>query len=114
MNQPDAVAMSFAFRPIEGGRASDGISLQIRSAMEAGALRAGMRLPAERALASQFGASRNTVREALRSLENSGVLELRRGAHAGAYIKQSNGRGVTTGLLDMYALGGLTAAQLTD
>jgi DNA-binding FadR family transcriptional regulator len=104
----------FAFAPVPAGRAFDGISHQIREAMAAGALKPGDRLPAERALAVQFGVSRNTLREALRSLENSGVLQLRRGAHAGAYLRESSGHGVAVGLLDMYQLGGLSPAQLTE
>lgn len=103
-----------AFAAVQPGRAFDGISNQIRDAMASGVLKPGSRLPAERSLAAQFGVSRNTVREALRSLENSGVLQLRRGAHAGAYVRESSGLGVATGLLDMYKLGGLTPDQLTE
>ena len=104
----------FAFAPVAAGRAFDGISHQIREAMASGALKPGLRLPPERALAAQFGVSRNTLREALRSLENSGVLQTRRGAHAGAYLRASSGLGVATGLLDMYKLGGLTPSQLSE
>jgi DNA-binding FadR family transcriptional regulator len=103
-----------SFAAVQPGRAFDGISHQIREAMASGVLKPGSRLPAERTMAAQFGVSRNTVREALRSLENSGVLELRRGAQAGAYVRESSGRGVATGLLDMYKLGGLTPDQLTE
>jgi DNA-binding FadR family transcriptional regulator len=103
-----------SFAPVPAGRAFDGISHQIREAMASGALKPGFRLPPERTLAAQFGVSRNTLREALRSLENSGVLQLRRGGHAGAYVRESSGQGVATGLLDMYKLGGLTPAQLTE
>jgi DNA-binding FadR family transcriptional regulator len=105
---------SLAFTPVLAGRAFDGISHQIREAMASGALKPGSRLPPERSLAAQFGVSRNTLREALRSLENSGVLQLQRGAHAGAYVKASSGEGVATGLLDMYKLGGLSPSQLTE
>lgn len=105
---------TFAFAPVPSGRAFDGISHQIRDAMASGALKPGTRLPPERALAAQFGVSRNTLREALRSLESSGVLHLKRGAHAGAYLRASSGQGVATGLLDMYKLGGLTPGQLTE
>jgi DNA-binding FadR family transcriptional regulator len=108
------LSQHFAFAPVLAGRAFDGISLQIREAMATGALKPGSRLPPERSLAAQFGVSRNTLREALRSLENSGVLQLRRGAHAGAYVKESSGEGVATGLLDMYKLGSLSPSQLTE
>lgn len=115
MNTLDAEPLDgLTFLPVALGRAADDISAQIRDAMARGVLKPGIRLPPERSLAVQFGVSRNTLREALRSLENSGVLVLRRGAQAGAYIKQSSGKGVATGLLDMYKLGGLTPEQLTD
>lgn len=103
-----------AFVPVLGERAFDGISRQIREAMARGVLKPGSRLPPERTLAAQFGVSRNTLREALRSLENSGVLQLQRGARAGAYVKESSGEGVATGLLDMYKLGSLSPSQLTE
>jgi GntR family transcriptional regulator, transcriptional repressor for pyruvate dehydrogenase complex len=108
------VPSTFSFSPVQSGRAFDDISLQLRKAMAEGALAPGMRLPPERTLAGQFGVSRNTLREALRSLESSGVLQLRRGAHAGAYVRKSNGQGVTNGLLDMFKLGGVTPGQLTE
>lgn len=114
MSAAEAPARDIAFAAVQPGRAFDGISHQIREAMASGTLKPGSRLPAERTLAAQFGVSRNTVREALRSLENSGVLQLRRGAHAGAYVRESSGLGVATGLLDMYKLGGLTPQQLTE
>ncbi len=114
MDSAPATASAVAFSGVAKARAFDDISRQIRAAMASGALKPGARLPPERALAAQFGVSRNTLREALRSLENSGVLQLRRGAHAGAYVRESSGQGVVTGLLDMYKLGGLTPQQLTE
>ena len=49
-----------------------------------GQLTIGSRLPTERALAEQLGISRNSTREALRALENTGILESRHGS--GNYI----------------------------
>lgn len=45
----------------------------------------GSKLPTERTLASEFGISRNSTREALRILENLGLLESRQGS--GNFIK---------------------------
>ncbi len=42
--------------------------------------RSGARLPAERALAERFGVNRSTVREAVRSLVNLGLLQTRQGS----------------------------------
>lgn len=50
-----------------------------------GNLNPGERLPSERELAVQFKVSRTTVREALRALEQNGLIEIRRGG--GSYVK---------------------------
>ena len=52
----------------------------VRRLIEAGDLRSGQRLPAERDLATQVGVSRPTVRGALQSLAALGVVETRHGA----------------------------------
>lgn len=48
-------------------------------------LKAGEKLPAERVLAERFSTSRNTVREALRVMENEGIIEVRVGK--GAFVR---------------------------
>ena len=57
---------------------ADAISEQIRS----GTLGDGHLLPSERALAERYGASRTTVREALLSLQSSGLISIRQRARA--------------------------------
>ena len=52
-----------------------------------GELRLGEKLPSERELASRFGVSRTSVREALQALEIRGSIEIRRGG--GSFIKKS-------------------------
>jgi len=52
----------------------------VRKLIEAGDLRSGQRLPAERELATQVGVSRPSVRAALQSLAALGVVETRHGA----------------------------------
>lgn len=82
--------------------------------MADGKLRVGNRLPSERALAEQFGVSRNTLREALRSLEHAGLVRLQKGATGGAFITEASGDAIATGLLDMYHSGTISPAQLTE
>lgn len=57
---------------------------QIRRMVTSGALTTGQRLPSERELAELFGVSRPTVREAIRVLSFSGVLDTRQGS--GTYV----------------------------
>lgn len=56
----------------------------LREQIAQGALKQGDRLPTERALAEELELSRNSTREAFRMLENSGVIESRRGS--GSYL----------------------------
>ncbi len=102
------------FRLIKTPRAFDEIAAQIRHELSNRRLRPGDRLPAERALAEQFGVSRNTLREALRSLENSGLLRLQKGASGGAFVRESTGDAIVTGLRDMFHLGAIQPEHLTE
>jgi GntR family transcriptional repressor for pyruvate dehydrogenase complex len=102
------------FRPVRTARAFEGIADQIRAQMAAGRLRAGDRLPPERELALQFGVSRNTLREALRSLENAGLLRLQKGAWGGAFVRKSTGDAVVAGFRDMFQLGAIAPEHLTE
>jgi GntR family transcriptional repressor for pyruvate dehydrogenase complex len=52
---------------------------RIRDQIATGVLGPGSRLPAESELAAELGASRNTVREAVRALVTARVLDVRRG-----------------------------------
>ncbi len=52
---------------------------RLRELIASGTLRPGDRLPPEAELATQLGASRNTVREAVRALVTARVLDVRRG-----------------------------------
>ena len=98
----------------KGLRASDDITAQIRAEVSSGRLKPGARLPPERELAERFGVSRNTLREALRSLEHAGLLQLRQGATGGAFVRESNNEAVVTGMRDMYHLGAIEPQHLTE
>jgi DNA-binding FadR family transcriptional regulator len=63
------------------------ISVEIRSQIAEGRLNNGDRLAALPELASTFGVSRPTLREALRVLERESLLDLRTGTHGGARVR---------------------------
>ena len=110
----DGVPGRIQFQPIKTPRAFEEIAVQIRKELSNRRLRPGDRLPAERALAEQFGVSRNTLREALRSLENAGLLRLQKGATGGAFVRESTGDAIVTGLRDMFHLGAIQPEHLTE
>lgn len=66
-------------RPVTRTSISEEIAKQIIKLISTGDLRPGQRLPSERALCEQFGASRSSLREALRCLSIVGVLRARVG-----------------------------------
>ncbi len=74
------------FEPVKNQRVSDEILHQIRDAVLSGKFQVGDRLPNERALAVQFAASRTSVREALRGLEQAGVIFIKKGINGGVFI----------------------------
>lgn len=67
------------FRSIDKTERVQLVRDQLEEAIASGAFRPGARLPAERELVEQFGVSRVSVREALRSLEALGLIEMIRG-----------------------------------
>ena len=71
------------------------IAHQIRNLIRDGTLKVGHKLPPERMLVEQFGASRASVREALSALEMLGLIECRGGQ--GNFIKADGSTGTIDG-----------------
>lgn len=107
-------ASGVVFSPVPSRRTSDEIIDQLRDRLRNNDLKPGDRLPPERQLAEQFQASRNTVREALRMMEVSGLIEIRKGATGGAFIAQGDAKVVSRSLSDMYTLSVYALSDLTE
>ena len=76
------------FQKIKQNRMYENIVNQVLEAIFRGDLGPNDKLPPEKELGEIFGVSRVTVREAIRSLEQFGVIEVRQGSQGGAYIKK--------------------------
>ncbi len=74
------------FKPIKQPRISDEVFHQLKESILSNGFKAGDKLPPERELADQFQVSRVAIREAIRTLENAGFLEIRQGSTGGAYV----------------------------
>jgi len=83
------------FEPVKNQRVSDEILVQIKDAVLGGKFQIGDRLPNERLLAEQFGASRTSVREALRGLEQAGVIYIKKGVNGGVFVADPDHRMVS-------------------
>ncbi|MFD2580181.1 FadR/GntR family transcriptional regulator [Novosphingobium colocasiae] len=66
-------------KPVRAKRAFERVSEAILQDIREEKLRPGDKLPSERALADAFSVNRHAVREALRTLEMSGVLRFAKG-----------------------------------
>jgi len=71
-------------------RVSDRVAAQLRAMMQTRQLQPGDRLPAERALVTELGASRSAVREAIAQLASQGLLTARVGG--GTFIAEPGAR----------------------
>lgn len=93
---------------------SETIARKIKRDISKGALRPGEKLPAERDMAQRFKTSRVSVREAYRSLEELGLLTIRRGAEGGAFIAEFDHTPVRKSLSLMLRLGKTTNEEITE
>jgi GntR family transcriptional repressor for pyruvate dehydrogenase complex len=76
----------FAIEPIRTTRTFEAAIEHLIEAVERAGLRTGDRLPNEGVLAAQLGISKPTLRQALRVLELSGLVDVRRGKSGGIFV----------------------------
>lgn len=74
------------FRPVRSGNAFEDTVGRLLQAIRLGIVAPGDALPAERDLAARFLVSRDTVRDAIRSLSDAGFLVSRRGRYGGTFV----------------------------
>jgi len=74
------------FQQVKQNRVFQDVVAQIQEAILQGKIMPGSRLPAERELTDIFKASRGTLREALRVLEQKGLISIKTGVKGGAVV----------------------------
>lgn len=89
---------------------------QVKAAILSGSLRGGDRLPGELELARQFGVSRTTVREALRSLATQNLIIKTPGAGGGSFVRKMDHSSLRAALIDsvhnLLALGSIAFEEV--
>jgi DNA-binding FadR family transcriptional regulator len=81
--------LAAVLRPVRAGNAFEETVERLLTAIRLGLVGPGEKFPAERDLAIQLGVSRLTLREALRSLQQAGFVESRRGRFGGTFVMAS-------------------------
>jgi len=77
---------SQVFRPLPDVLRAEAIVDRLSTAISLGLLRQGEQLPIENQLAIMFGVATATVRDALQTLREQGIIETRRGRSGGTFI----------------------------
>ncbi len=107
------VETPISFDIVRSARLFEEICDQIRDQLSKGKIRPGDKLPPERDLARQFGVGRSAVREALRALEVSGLIALRKGAKGGAFLLEESAP-FAQSMEDMIDLGRVSMRDFTE
>jgi GntR family transcriptional repressor for pyruvate dehydrogenase complex len=91
------------YKAVQTSRLYEHIVRQIEESITRGALKAGDQLPAERELAQQFGVSRTAVREAVRVLNEKGLVEAYSGR--GTFVTNGTSQAIRQSLDLMIKIG---------
>ena len=100
------------FRKIKQNRMSEDIVNQVLEAISRGDLASDDKLPSEKELGDIFGVSRVTIREAIRSLEQFGVIVVRQGSRGGAYVKKMDQKAVVNQIGNVLKMANVTFPHL--
>ena len=84
--KPKNSKKQFRITPLPRRRVSEAVADNIRQAIFSGKLLPGHKLPPERDMAARYRTSRVALREALRALENEGLIIVKRGFKGGARV----------------------------
>jgi GntR family transcriptional repressor for pyruvate dehydrogenase complex len=95
-------------------RMSEQIVEAIEEKILLGQLEPNTMLPSETELMKQFGVSRNTLREALRMLEASGIIAVSRGSQGGSTVTQVTNEFISDFLIKAIRLGGFSVDSLAQ
>jgi DNA-binding FadR family transcriptional regulator len=102
------------FTPINSKRTFEEVSNRIKTLIFEGVLKPGDKLPSEIELAKQYGVGRQTIREAFRILELSGLLTVQKGYGGGPVIHDNILGKITDMLLDAMKFEKLSIQEFTS
>ncbi len=102
------------FKKLHQGRMYEAITNQVMEAILRGDLAPSDKLPSEKELVEIFGVSRVTVREAIRSLEQMGIVEVHQGSNGGAFIREVDLDAILAQIANALRMTNLTIKQLSE
>ncbi|MCD4722962.1 MAG: FadR family transcriptional regulator [Desulfobacula sp.] len=102
------------FKKAKQSRVFQDVVEQIQDAIINGKLEPGTKLPPERELKDRFNTSRGTLREALRVLEQKGLIEIKLGVTGGAIVKRIDAEPIVESLALLIRSGGVSLEHLAE
>lgn len=112
MNSPSSDDMFVP--PARLPKASDLVVGWVRERILSGAWEPGTRLPNENELMSTFGVGRVSVREAIRLVERDGLVDVRRGAAGGVFVRRPAPNELSESFSIMLAVEGCTVREAVE
>jgi len=103
-----------SFRSLKRPLLSNEVENQLKLSILKGAFSVGERLPSERELVEQFNVSRITVRSALRGLQKSGLIRVKQGRYAGAYVCELDSTPITENLQNLIKMRKVNFSHLME
>ncbi len=101
------------FTPVNSKRTFEEIFTEMKTLIIDGVFKQGDKLPSEMEIARQFNVGRQTVREALRLLELSGFLKVRKGAGGGSTVTNAIAERLSKSFLDAARMKNMSISELT-
>lgn len=102
------------FKKAKQSRVFQDVVEQIEDAILGGKLEPGAKLPAERELKDLFNTSRGTLREALRVLEQKGLIEIKLGVAGGAIVKRMDADPIVASLALLIRSGEVSLEHISE
>jgi GntR family transcriptional repressor for pyruvate dehydrogenase complex len=102
------------FRPLKKKRVSDQRADLIQKKILEDSLEVGTNLPSEKAMADEFQVSRSVIREALRILEISGLVNIKKGPTGGIFVSNVYHAPIKRSLNNLITSGEVTVDHLYD
>jgi DNA-binding FadR family transcriptional regulator len=99
---------------VQKGRLADLVSNQLKESIFQGEYQTGEKIPPEHQLVKIFGVSRVIVREAIRNLEQAGLIEIKRGPKGGAFVLPMKHDAVSQVIKDVLRLGKAKVADIME
>lgn len=106
--------MTTYFKPYKSKRSFEEISNQIKKLIFQGVFKPGDKLPPETEIAHQFNVSRQTIREAMRILEQSGFITIQQGANGGPLIVDTILNRLSNLFIDAFYFKNISPNELTE